>query len=106
MAVLHTIMRIRFADVISDLCAAKGKYHLHCWVKVQRAIGKMKAGETSKYSEDLSLEILCSELSQGLSMGNVYDMCQVWSQYVDVCTAHGQTIPEVYMKRRASFYAS
>ena len=88
MAVLHTTMRMRFADVIFDRCAAKGKYHLECWVKFQRAIGKMKAGETNKYSEDLSLKILCPELSQGLSMGNVYDMCQVWSQHVDVCNAH------------------
>ena len=60
MAEGDVVMRVRLANV-SDLVAAKGKYHVQCWIRFQRniTVSSLKSGgnkKRAKYSDRVKLE--------------------------------------------------
>ena len=56
MAEGDVVMRVRLANV-SDLVAAEGKYHVQCWVRLQRNIdaSSLKTGGNKKRDECLDI---------------------------------------------------
>ena len=93
-------MRVRLAG-IHDLVAADGKYHLKCWVYFSRKVSSNIQGEPSSASlPDPCMDTLCCEIQNGLQHGHVYDMADVWKEYLNLCQAANFVPPQKYISRR------
>ena len=53
---------------------------------------------------DSCLEIICAELLQGLAVGNVYHIADVWSKYIYACKNEHENVPAKYSSRQKTFY--
>ena len=100
------IMSVRLAGVV-DLVAMKAKYHKKCIVPFERKAKKQTKSELSKSKSkerQSTLNRLCCDLIIGLSQGGVYDMGEVWQQYVDMCHNENAEPQPKYVSRRKTFY--
>ena len=53
---------------------------------------------------DQCMNNICADLSAGLSTGYVYDMTDVFQQYMNMCAECDTPVPQCYLSRRQSFY--
>jgi hypothetical protein len=96
------VMRVRLACV-NDLIAAEGKYHQRCWVEFQRKVDSLTHGRNSTVVNDVCMDTLCSEITEGLTKGHVYTLNDIWKRYLEIC--HGANTEPLlkYTSRRKTF---
>ena len=81
-AALDEKLAISLANV-NDLIATEAKYHLKCLKALDRKIDRKRKPKIN--DDDTCLKLICTGLVHGLSVGNVYDMGNVWSTYRQLC---------------------
>ena len=74
---LHPVIGVRLA-CISDLEATKSKYHISCYTKFFRETLHNK--DTVK-DPDTTMALLCKELENSASHGDVLELNEVWDRY-------------------------
>ena len=92
---------IRMAGV-SDLIASEGKYHLKCYIKLQRKT-KMISLDSSTIETDMAMIWLVEELKNSSEHGHVSELAEVWNRYCILTNEAGTTVPRSFLSRLATF---
>ena len=96
---LHPVMGVRLA-CISDLEATKSKYHISCYTKFFRETLHNK--DTVK-DPDTTMALLCKELENSASHGDVLELNEVWDRYCAISKENNVEIPHSFVSRMSTF---